>query len=97
MSSYTNSPDEPDVYTWLRQKIAEDKQFISDHHGYCQEYPQNARVEVVGELLDKHANWSDRAEAWDYREDYFNERALYLGSLLELIAENWEDYTDEQC
>ena len=78
---------------WLKQKIAEDEQFISDHHGYCREYPQNARVEFVGELIEKYDHWLSKAESWDWREDYCNERSEFLDSLLRLIAENWEDYT----
>lgn len=90
-SGFTYTTGGPDVFTWLKQKIAEDEKFISDHHGYCCEYPQNARVEFIGELLQKYEHWSDKAESWDYREDYCNERANFLDSLLRLIAQNWED------
>jgi len=93
MNGYAYTPGGPDMLTWLKQQIAADEQFISDHHGYCREYPQNARVEFIGELIKKHAHWAEKAESWDYREDYCNERAAFLDSLLRLIAENWEDYT----
>jgi hypothetical protein len=82
-----------DVVRVLRERLAVDEQFISDHHGYCREYPQNARVEFVTELIEKFEHWADKAAAWEYREDYCNERADYLNDLLLLIARNWEDYT----
>lgn len=77
----------------LRERLAEDRKFISDHHGYCREYPQDARVEFVGELLEKHEHWAEKADSWDYAEDYCNERAAFLNWLLLLIAHNWEDYS----
>ena len=90
MSAFISSVD---VVKVLRERLAEDEKFIRDHHGYCQEYPQNARVEFIGELIEKHEHWADKAESWDYREDYCNERANFLNDLLLLIARNWEDYT----
>jgi hypothetical protein len=81
-----------DVVNVLRERLAEDEKFISDHHGCCREYPQNARVEFVTELVDKHEHWANKAESWDYAEDYCNERAEFLNGLLLLIANNWEDY-----
>lgn len=89
--SYKNSGHT--VIGWLNQKLAEDEKFISDHHGYCREYPQNARVEFVEELIEKYKYWLDKAESWDWCEDYCNERVNYLDDLLRLIADNWEDYT----
>jgi hypothetical protein len=82
-----------DVIKVLRERLAEDEKFVSDRHGYCREYPQNARVEFIGELIEKHQHWADKAESWDYCEDYCNERANFLNDLLLLIARNWEDYT----
>jgi hypothetical protein len=82
-----------DVVRVLRERLAVDEQFISDHHGYCREYPQNARVEFVTELIEKYEHWDYKAESWGGAEDYCNERAAYLQDLLLLIARNWEDYT----
>lgn len=82
-----------DVVKVLREKLAADEAFIADHHGYCREYPQNARVEFVEELIEKYEHWEGKADAWDGSEDYCNVRAAYLNDLLLLIARNWEDYT----
>lgn len=81
-----------DVVKILRERLAGDEKFISDHHGYCREYPQNARVEFVTELIEKYEHWADKAESWDYAEDYCNVRAAFLNDLLVLIARNWETY-----
>jgi hypothetical protein len=81
-----------DVVDVLRERLAVDEQFLRDHHGYCREYMQNARVEFVGELVDKYRHWKDKAESWDYKEDYCNERADFLNDLLLLIARNWESF-----
>lgn len=90
MSEFISSVD---VVKVLRERLAEDEKFISDHHGYCREYPQNARVEFIGELIEKYRHWQDKADSWDYAEDYCNERAAFLNELLLLIARNWEDFT----
>lgn len=82
-----------DVVEFLRRKLAEDEKFIRDHHGYCREYPQNARVEFVEELIEKYLHWQLKSEDCDYRDEYCTERAAYLNDLLLLIARNWEDYT----
>jgi hypothetical protein len=81
-----------DVVRVLRELLAQDEQFLRDHHGYCREYPQNARVEFITELVDKCEEWQHKASAYDYQEDYCNERAAFLNELLLLIAHNWQDY-----
>lgn len=90
MSEFISSVD---VVEFLRERLAEDGKFISDHHGYCREYPQNARVEFVEELIEKYLHWQLKSEDDDYQDDYCTERAAYLNDLLLLIARNWEDYT----
>lgn len=82
-----------DVVRVLRERLAEDEKFLSERYGDCREYPQNARVEFVGELIEKHEHWAGKAADWDYAEDYCNEWASFLNDLLLLIARNWEDYT----
>jgi hypothetical protein len=89
MSDFISSVD---VVRVLRERLAEDEKFLSDRHGDCREYPQNARIEFVEELIEKHEHWRDKAESWDYAEDYCNERANFLNDLLLLIARNWETY-----
>jgi hypothetical protein len=89
MSDFISSVD---IVTTLRRYLAEDEKFISDHHGYCEEYMQNARVEFVTELVEKYRHWAGKAEGWDYAEDYCNVRANFLNDLLRIIARNWESF-----
>lgn len=84
-----------DVVQVLRERLAVDEQFIRDHHGYCREYPQNARVEFIGELIEKHEHWRDKDESWYGAEDYCSERWAFLNNLLLLVAQHWDSLIED--
>ncbi|WP_306365462.1 hypothetical protein [Nocardia sp. CC227C] len=74
-----------DICTTIGERLAADR--AAARARSCDDTLEEARAEIVGDILEAAEEWADKAEGWDGAEQYCNWRASVYQRILELLDE----------
>lgn len=81
------------VYEDIQARIDADK--IRDREFVDQDTLEGARADIVGQILEIAEHWMDKAEGWNWEEQYCNQRHAVCLVILEILNEQLWDKEGE--